>query len=774
MNRKMSDSSQAEINNQVPASPSGSVEHQDSSHGNKVLKSGSLFLSSRGIGWTSWKKRWFILTRTSLVFFRSDPNAVLPNGSEVNCTLGGIDLNSSGSVVVKEDKKLITVQFADGRDGRTFTLKAETSEDLLEWKVALEEALANAPSASLSMGQNGILNHDQGNAADIAVDQSKDRQPVKSMVIGRPVLLALEDIDGTPSFLEKALRFVEEEGVKVEGILRQAADVEDVERRIREYEQGKTEFSSEEDAHVIADCVKYVLRELPSSPVPASCCNALLEACRTERNTRFSAMRNAICETFPEPNRRLLQRILTMMQTIAAHKDQNRMSVSAVAACMAPLLLRPLLSGECELQQKFDADSDSSAQLMQAAAAANHAQSICITLLEEYDDIFGVGTEMPELYSDSEYSGSESEELTEDDETTDGGSDYDSTDGSGTEGDDDDDDDEHSSSGASSEADGTEEVDKCSGSSRASSRVSLANAPKPTVISNDMDKDSDGNKDRCDAIKVHDDDYDDQLLADLPSSSKSPNLLKGIAQSARRPALWGRTGGRKNLSMESIDLPFEEESDIQRLMATKVQLQNRIAEEAHGNEKLLGRLEKRKNSLHERRKILQKDVARLKEQLNKERELRRALESGLTSRGQVPDSDLLDEKTIETFEDIAEAEVDVENLKQKADDLGAQLDTHRDHNSRLRQMKVEPKDVDSAAARSKGTDSTSSAHSNLTTRLNLMKERRSQRTYEPHNVGKGGSSGQSVRTLQRGKGSESGYRVQRVGKSEEPEEQSSD
>lgn len=25
---------------------------------------------------------------------------------------------------------------------------------------------------------------------------------------------------------------------------------------------------------------QYVLRELPSSPVPASCCNALLEACR--------------------------------------------------------------------------------------------------------------------------------------------------------------------------------------------------------------------------------------------------------------------------------------------------------------------------------------------------------------------------------------------------------------------------------------------------------------------------------------------------------------
>ncbi|MCD7455665.1 Rho GTPase-activating protein ren1 [Datura stramonium] len=85
---------------------------------------------------------------------------------------------------------------------------------------------------------------------------AKDREPVKSLVLGKPVLLALEDIDGTPSFLEKALRFMEEYGVRVEGILRQAADVENVERRIREYEQGKSEFSPDEDAHVIADCVK--------------------------------------------------------------------------------------------------------------------------------------------------------------------------------------------------------------------------------------------------------------------------------------------------------------------------------------------------------------------------------------------------------------------------------------------------------------------------------------------------------------------------------------
>lgn len=78
-------------------------------------------------------------------------------------------------------------------------------------------------------------------------------------------------------------------GTKVEGILRQAADVEEVDRRVQEYEQGiaskdigcnafwwirqfdwitylnfallflgKTEFGSDEDAHVVGDCVKVI------------------------------------------------------------------------------------------------------------------------------------------------------------------------------------------------------------------------------------------------------------------------------------------------------------------------------------------------------------------------------------------------------------------------------------------------------------------------------------------------------------------------------------
>ncbi|KHG02676.1 RAC family serine/threonine-protein kinase [Gossypium arboreum] len=60
-----------------PASPTDNLNSRSGNSANSsspiVLKSGPLFLSSKGIGWTSWKKRWFILTHTSLVFFRSDP-----------------------------------------------------------------------------------------------------------------------------------------------------------------------------------------------------------------------------------------------------------------------------------------------------------------------------------------------------------------------------------------------------------------------------------------------------------------------------------------------------------------------------------------------------------------------------------------------------------------------------------------------------------------------------------------------------------------------------
>jgi RhoGAP domain len=85
-----------------------------------------------------------------------------------------------------------------------------------------------------------------------------------------------------------------------------------------------------------------------------------------------------------------------MMLEVAAHKAENRMTLQALAACMAPLLLRPLVGGPL-VGGRVDGDFSNPAngpgdsfQLLQAAAAANSAQNIVIILLEEFDHIFDV------------------------------------------------------------------------------------------------------------------------------------------------------------------------------------------------------------------------------------------------------------------------------------------------------------------------------------------------------------------------------------------------
>ncbi|KAL0873392.1 hypothetical protein Bca101_023097 [Brassica carinata] len=683
---------------------SGNSSDTRSRGGNTVFKSGPLYISSKGLGWTSWKKRWFILTRTSLVFFRSDPSAVQQRGSEVNLTLGGIDLNNSGSVVVKADKKLLTVLFPDGRDGRAFTLKADTMEDLNEWKAALENALTQAPNASHVMGQNGIFTNDHADAP-VSVEEQKDETPTRSTVTGRPVLLALEDVDGSPSFLEKALRFVEDHGINVEGILRQAADVDDVEHRIREYEQGRNEFTPTEDAHVIADCLKYVLRELPSSPVPASCCNALLEACRTDRGNRVNAMREAICESFPEPNRRLLQRILIMMQVVASNKNVNRMNTNAVAACMAPLLLRPLLAGDCEIENDFDVGGDGSMQLLQAAAAANHAQAIVITLLEEYASIFGEGSLSPGLYSDSEESGSGTEEGTDDEDYDD---EYDGTQGS-DDYTDEEEDLENESNGsynenAASDDNHGDDIDHDDHKARSYTKIndnlsSESKTPKGTtepqvtkkLLSSSnrssLPRHGDAEKDENILVKGADSKQVKAVVevsttedkssstSDVASDIKKPSTLSSPPGGSNRR--WGRSSGKKNLSMESIDFSAEvdeDDADIERLESAKSELQNSISEEVKNNAVLKASLERRKKALYLRREALEKDVERLQEQLQQERDKKSALEAGLKmSKGNQPIPEVTDEKLKKDLQEVAQAEADIANLEHKVDDLENRL-----------------------------------------------------------------------------------------------------
>ncbi|KAE8678866.1 Rho GTPase-activating protein 7 [Hibiscus syriacus] len=566
------------------------------------------------------------------------------------------------------------------------------------------------------MGHNGIFRNDTADAIEGAFHQWRDKRTAKSLVVGRPILLALEDIDGSPSFLEKALQFLEKFGTKVEGILRQSADVEEVDCRIQEYDQGKTEFDSDEDAHVVGDCVKHVLRELPSSPVSASCCTALLEAYKIDqKKARINALRSAILETFPEPNRRLLQRILKTMHTISSHSHVNRMTASAVAACMAPLLLRPLLAGECELEDDFDVNGDNSAQLLAAANAANNAQAIITTLLEEYENIFDdENLQRCSISAGSRIENSASEDSTDEENPDMKDNGYHDVENEANP--DTDDDPERvlrrksseSSGYAGSdlydykafEADGSDVESPRDNNTRAESSSLGVDPPRmrdPDAQLEEQGKQNKGNKiDETNVPSVLPTGESYQSMGEILSSMdpghpvSSPGLesstekpigkAKGSSLNAKKSTFWGRSNARKTPSMESVDSSGEEELAIQRLEITKNDLQHRIAKEARGNAILQASLERRKQALHERRLALEQDVSRLQEQLQAERDLRVALEVGSSmSSGQFSSSHEMDSKTRAELEEIALAEADVARLKQKVAELHHQLNQQRQH-----------------------------------------------------------------------------------------------
>ncbi|KAI3760752.1 hypothetical protein L1987_51151 [Smallanthus sonchifolius] len=728
-------------------SPHGAAQPSENEHslnGNKVYKSGPLFLSSKevpnytcytGIGWTSWKKRWFVLTQTSLVFFRSDPNAAPQKGGEANLTLGGIDLNSSGSVVVKADKKLLTLQFPDGRDGRTFTLKvlstitehnaydghlvilvfkassfligslqiglilsesfrltrtmadnarkmAETTEDLNEWKTALDEALENAPSASPKAGSTGTLKNEKGDTADGSPEQSKDKSPGKPTVLGRPVLLALEDIDGTPSFLEKALRYVEDYGVKVEGILRQAADVEDVERRIREYEQGKLEFNEDEDAHVIGDCIKYVLRELPSSPVPASCCNALLDA---------------------------YSRILIMMEAVAENKNVNRMSVSAVAACMAPLLLRPILACECNLDSQFNMGGDGSAQLMQAAAAANHAQAI-------------EGDILSDVYSGSEELESGSEELSEDD--------YD--DGEYTS-----EDSEHASTSSHSGGDSDSYQKNTKGPVTIRSHTIAHKATDDGEANKKLKTSSHARSvsQVPDSVSNRINDHSARKTVEHVGRPENDNVQLSTKRELTDNIQRSSTSADSHANMKHITF---QETDAKKKSSNVEEKERETTKEESKAKTEAAELLSKKTDLETRRLQLKQEVARLEEQLQKELELRKKLETGIKIYQQALFSQSSTNEKIKTdLDDFSQAESDVSSsLNQKIDDLELQSSNpgkvKDDHEATITSQESKETNSSKDMKRSSTSkpkrlnsknESTGSAMSKITNGFNFLKER---------------------------------------------------
>uniref|UniRef100_A0A7N0RIK1 Rho GTPase activating protein n=1 Tax=Kalanchoe fedtschenkoi TaxID=63787 RepID=A0A7N0RIK1_KALFE len=666
---------------------------------NGILKSGPLFISSKGLGWRHWKRRWFVLTNTSLVFFKSDPSVIVEGGGEVNLTLGGIDLNNSGSVIVREDKRLLTILFPDGQDGRAFTLKTETSEDLHAWRTALEHAFTQAPCTDPTIMRAGTFINDVFTGSFY---NWKDKHIGKSRIVGNPISLALQEADGSPSLLEKALCFLEEFGAKVEGILRISADVEEVQQRIQEYEQGKTEFDANEDAHVVGDCVKHILRELPSSPVPISCCDELLKA-YDQNEAQINAFRVAILKKLPEPNQLLFQRILKMMYTISCCPE-NRMTPSAVATCMAPLLLRPILSGECNLTDDIEFTDDDYAQFFAAANAARAAQAIITSILEEYHNIFSDTNSIGHSMSAESEKANLNEDLTDaeivemknirnldaENILPEGKSEYFKLPFSG----------ELSTSSSyggsylNDISDFSPNVNEVSGS------YDLPSPESEGIYVECKHPQNNGSKNRKLPDQLQ---QGKKMPSKQLSTSSLPHVqkpirpvdklfssLKPVFPSLEASSCDGKSPGQPASSSFDRKTSSLQERDSQatRMCSTvslgspglekllemkKNDLQLRLEKEAKVNALLQASLEGRKQALLERRLILHQDVEKLREQLHAGRDPKLAAEVGLSQSLSSGKPSNQDSTTMIELEEIALAEAEMARLKHKVVELRHQL-----------------------------------------------------------------------------------------------------
>ncbi|KAE8666767.1 hypothetical protein F3Y22_tig00112491pilonHSYRG00238 [Hibiscus syriacus] len=401
------------------------------------------------------------------------------------------------------------------KDDQMNLTKAETSEDLYKWNAALEKALSQpTSSAGDKMASVGMIRHMQ-----LIVLRN---QPERSTVLHRPILLALEDVDGAPTFLEKALRFVEE--------------------------HGKTEFSQDEDAHVVADCVKYVIRELASSPVPASYCNALLETCRKYMLDN------------PYRVKFLYSELVGLLWRPARH----------------PYFFAPFYL-VTEIETDFDVGADAQCNCC-SQSCSNHFMSSAFCWQE--------GCVSSDLYSDSEEIRSESEEeADDDDESYEDDEREDESQGS-------DDDNNSVESGTGSES-GQSVKSGDDKDSESSSSSSATETNKPDELSKGVH----GVTKLEDASTRH---------TSVSSATEPPVVGNGPGHHVRHSTVRGRS----SVSMGFTDLPCEEEAAVESLESEKLDLQKRLTEEIEGNTTLEASFEKRKKTLQEQRLALEKEFAK--------------------------------------------------------------------------------------------------------------------------------------------------------------------
>ncbi|XP_050409966.1 rho GTPase-activating protein 190 isoform X3 [Patella vulgata] len=147
-----------------------------------------------------------------------------------------------------------------------------------------------------------------------------------------------------PVFIERCIQFIEEEGLKAEGIYRIPGNKQQVDLLITKFNENPSAEIGSLDLEIQVNAAATVLKgffsDLTDPLIPASLYEELIEAAGVhDKSSRLLALRGVL-KKLPEQNFEVLKYLMTHLNRVTQNHQYNNMDSSNLAICWWPTIMR--------------------------------------------------------------------------------------------------------------------------------------------------------------------------------------------------------------------------------------------------------------------------------------------------------------------------------------------------------------------------------------------------------------------------------------------------
>eukprot|EP00004_Rigifila_ramosa_P019961 TRINITY_DN5151_c0_g1_i1.p1 TRINITY_DN5151_c0_g1~~TRINITY_DN5151_c0_g1_i1.p1 ORF type:complete len:807 (+),score=217.63 TRINITY_DN5151_c0_g1_i1:35-2422(+) len=160
-------------------------------------------------------------------------------------------------------------------------------------------------------------------------------------VFGVPLDILCQQTE-IPAIFSRCVAFIQEKGMKNEGIFRLSGDKSEIQKLKTAFDSGQ-DFSIEsitQDPNAVAGCLKMWLRELPEPLFPFSVYSPLLDTQELPPQEKLAGV-SAIIKELPHSHLVCLSALLSFLSNVASFAAHNKMTSANLSIVFGPNILRP-------------------------------------------------------------------------------------------------------------------------------------------------------------------------------------------------------------------------------------------------------------------------------------------------------------------------------------------------------------------------------------------------------------------------------------------------